>query len=451
MSSALEPMDLDDRIVVLDVMRGVAVLGILLMNIIGFGLPQAYDDPTNWGGASGANLAAWSINALLFEGTMRGLFTLLFGASALLFLRRHSADSRDLRPADLYFRRTLWLIVFGMVNGYLLLWDGDILFYYGLVGLLLFVFRNVTARRLIIVATVVMALQTLVTVAEWVGYHEVREEAQIAQSKKIAGVALSADEEEAIETFAATTQDFKPDRSHLEAMVASIGGSYLSAFKTISQRTWYVETRFFYRHGLLECLGMMLLGMALFKLGVLTGMASARTYVTLILAGYAVGLSVNLLEISALERSHFAIETLVASYLTYDLGRVPLTLGHMALIALVYRARLFPAAMRAFAAVGQMALTNYLSQSLICMLLFTGAGLGLYGKLERHDLYYFVAAIWIVQLIWSSLWLRQFRYGPAEWLWRSLTYWQPQPLRRATLSHAVVRDYGSEQREIPPP
>ena len=86
----------------------------------------------------------WRINALLFEGTMRGLFTLLFGAGALLFLQRHAARSAGLRPADLYFRRTLWLIVFGLINGYLLLWDGDILFYYGVVGLLLFVFRNLS-------------------------------------------------------------------------------------------------------------------------------------------------------------------------------------------------------------------------------------------------------------------------------------------------------------------
>jgi uncharacterized protein len=447
MSSALEPTRPDDRIVVLDVMRGVAVLGILLMNITGFGLPQAYDDPTNWGGASGANLTAWRINALFFEGTMRGLFTLLFGASALLFLQKHSASSSDLRPADLYFRRTLWLIVFGLANGYLLLWDGDILFYYGMVGLVLFVFRNLTARRLIAVATVVMALQTLVTVIEWVGYHEIRETAQLAQSQRAAGVSLSADEEEAIETFAATGKDFKPDRSDLESMVASIGGSYMSALQAISERTWYVETRFFFRHGLLECLGMMLLGMALFKLGILTGMAPVRTYVALMLAGYAIGLSVNLLEARALEQSGFATETLVASYLTYDLGRIPTTLGHMALIALVCRAQLLPAATRTFAAVGRMALSNYLAQSAICMFIFTGAGLGLYGKLERHELYYIVAAIWILQLICSPLWLRRFRFGPAEWLWRSLTYWHRQPLRRIE-SREVARDYAAEQ---PPP
>ena len=103
---------------------------------------------------------------------MRGLFTLLFGAGALLFLQRHAARNPGLLPADLYFRRTMWLIVFGLVNGYLLLWDGDILFYYGVVGLLLFVFRNVAPRKLIVAAAVIMILQTAVTVIEWYGYHE---------------------------------------------------------------------------------------------------------------------------------------------------------------------------------------------------------------------------------------------------------------------------------------
>ena len=81
------------------------------------------------------------------------------------------------------------------------------------------------------------------------------------------------------------------------------------------------------------------------------------------------------------------------------------------------------------AAVGQMALTNYLTQSIFQTLVFTGIGLGLFGRLERAELYYVVVAIWIVQLVWSPIWLRHFRFGPAEWLWRSLTYWKRQPMR----------------------
>ncbi|MGH8175885.1 MAG: DUF418 domain-containing protein [Steroidobacter sp.] len=430
MSTLLEPTRSAERIGMLDTTRGIAVLGILLMNIIGFGLPNAYDDPTNWGGADGADLTVWRTMALFFEGTMRGLFTLLFGAGALLFLERHAVRSTGLRPADLYFRRTMWLIVFGLFNGYLLLWDGDILFYYGVTGLLLFVFRSMPARRLIVCAVAALALQSLVTTFEWTGYREIRDAAQSAQAAQMTGQALSTEQQEAVEVLNSIEGDFKPSRATQEDMIASMQESYRSAFGVISQRTWHTQTDFFFRHGLLDSLGMMLLGMALFRLGVLTGAASTRVYVVVALVGYALGLVVNLFETTNLERAGFSVEALFRSYVTYDLGRTPMTLGHVGLIGLMCRIPTLAAVARTFAAAGQMALTNYLSQSLICLFVFTGAGLALFGTLERHELYYVVGAIWIVQLVWSPLWLRHFRFGPAEWAWRSLTYWRRQPMRR---------------------
>src|SRR4030095_9906048 len=180
-----------------------------IMNVTGFGLPRAYDDPTNWGGADGINLTTWRIAALFFEGTMRGMFTLLFGAGALLFLQRHAARNPGLLPADLYFRRTMWLIVFGLVNAYLLLWPGDILYYYGVVGLLLFVFRNVAPRKLIVAAAVIMILQTAVRVTEWYGYREVSSAAAAAQEVRSSGRVLSEAQNQAIETFARTNEEFK--------------------------------------------------------------------------------------------------------------------------------------------------------------------------------------------------------------------------------------------------
>lgn len=113
-----------------------------------------------------------------------------------------------------------------------------------------------------------------------------------------------------------------------------------------------------------------------------------------------------------------------------------MTLAHLGVIALLCRTPWLAGVARLFAATGQMALTNYLSQSVFGLFIFTGAGLALYGQLSRLELYYVVAAIWIVQLWWSSVWLRHFRYGPAEWIWRSLTYWRRQPLTRLpTLAH----------------
>ena len=429
MSTPLAPTEREERIGMLDSTRGIAVLGILIMNVTGFGLPRAYDDPTNWGGSDGANLAVWRIAALFFEGTMRGMFTLLFGAGALLFLQRHAARDSGLLPADLYFRRTIWLIVFGLVNAYLLLWPGDILYYYGVVGLLLFVFRNVAPRKLVVAAAVIMTLQTAVTFTEWYGYHKANAAATAAQAARSSGKVLSEQQNDAIEKLSRIEEQFKPSREDQEETVSRVRRSYLGALAVVAPESWHYETTFFVQHGLLECLGMMLLGMALLKYGVLTGAASQRVYATLLLVGYAFGLAVNLFETSNLVRGAFSVESLITSYLTYDLGRIPMTLGHIGLIGLVYRSSALSVAMRAMGAIGQMALTNYLAQSVICMFLFTGAGLALYGQLERHELYYVVVAIWIAQMIWSPLWLRRFRFGPAEWLWRSLTYWKKQSMR----------------------
>jgi uncharacterized protein len=427
-----------DRIELLDTTRGIAVLGILLMNITGLGLPYAYDNPTVWGIESDRDLTVWRIMTLFVEGTMRGLFTLLFGASALLFLQRHEARTADLRPADLYFRRTLWLIAFGLVNGYVLLWSGDVLFYYGIAGLVLFVFRTLSPRRLLLLAATFMILQTSITLTEWMDYRETQSLAQAASARQAAGQPMADGDQEALDAFSALQSEFRPELENLEAHVANVRDSYAAAFAVLASDTRYMQSEFFFRHGLVECLGMMLLGMALLKLGVLTGSSSTRVYLAMVVIGYSIGLSVNISEVRQLEAEQFSPDALLRTFMTYDLGRIPMTLGHLGLIALIHRARWFAGASRVLAAVGQMALTNYLSQSLLCLLIFTGAGLAWYGQLARHELYYVVIVIWAVQLVWSPLWLRHFRYGPAEWLWRSLTYWRLQPLRRVSPEPARV-------------
>ena len=135
-----------DRIVALDFVRGAALFGILLMNITGFGLPHAYSNPMNAGGAEGANLLSWMIIQIGFEGTQRALFSMLFGAGIILFTSRLEAKCRT-DTADIYARRNLWLTFFGLVNGFILLWSGDILFYYGLIALIAFPFRKLVSIR----------------------------------------------------------------------------------------------------------------------------------------------------------------------------------------------------------------------------------------------------------------------------------------------------------------
>ena len=412
----------DSRIASLDIARGIAVLGILLLNIVGMGLPFAYEDPSVAGGATGWNLTAWRINSLLFEGTMRGLFTILFGASAVLFSFRALARDPHTSPAKPYFRRMILLVVIGLINGYVLLWDGDILFLYGVLGMMLYPLRHRSPKQLLVAAAVVLVLQTGVSVLQYRGYQELVANGVEAQAAEERGEPLTQQQRSSLSALEEELENFKPSAAQIDFAVDAMRRSYASAFDYMRDRVWYSHTTGLLKFGLGDALMMMLLGMALFKLGVLSGRAETRTYVIMCVVGYGIGLSVNLYEIVLLERNDFSVTALMRSFLTYDFGRVPLTLGHLGLILLFCRSNALPKLKVRLAAVGKMALTNYLAQSLFGLFLFTGAGLALYNHLERHELYYLVVAIWIVQLWWSPLWLQHHRHGPMEWLWRRGAY-----------------------------
>lgn len=154
--STIAPLQESERIQSLDVMRGIVLCGILLMNINAFGLANSYNDPTVAGGFTGWNLYAWVTANLFFEGTMRGLFSLLFGVGMFIFLDRLTKKGAGIKAADLFFRRLTLLLVFGLIHGYLLLWTGEILYDYALMGFLVYSFRNLAPKKLILAATVLV-------------------------------------------------------------------------------------------------------------------------------------------------------------------------------------------------------------------------------------------------------------------------------------------------------
>ena len=428
------PTSRDTRIDSLDVLRGVAILGILLMNIIDFGLPEAYDNPTNYGGASGADLWSWITNTMLFEGTLRGLFTLLFGAGVVLFTRRLERAQVP-EAADLHVRRMLWLIVFGIVNSHLLLWLGDILWEYGVVGLMLYAFRKTSVRTLLVLSAAILMAISVRGVVDVLELQSQRSAADTVLAVKAAGGTLNQVQQDAVDTWSNSLKDLKPSAERLQEEIAAMRGGWPAVFKTVTDHTFYLRTSYFYRYSFAEDFATMLLGIALFAMGALQGQWTMHRYALLTVVGYALGLLVNTLETNAVMRSGFDVITLQWTLsATYEFGRIPMTLGHLGLIMLIWKSGVFPATLRRLASVGRMALTNYLTQSLMCTLIFSGVGFGLYAQLSRHQLYYVVGAIWVVQLIWSPLWLARFQYGPAEWAWRSLTYGRLQELRRPAVS-----------------
>lgn len=438
---ATAPTRARERIFALDALRGIAVLGILLLNITGMGLPYSVISPAYSGGDTGVDLWTWIITSTLFEGTQRGLFTLLFGAGVVLYTSRLERAGAHEVAADLYFRRTIWLIVFGLVNAYLLLWAGDILFSYGVVGLFLYVFRHLSVRRLLWIAIPLLCVQTVTGTLQYMDFQSQRAKAEYAQGLQAQGVKIDATRQADIDKFTTLLDDWQHDPQQVAEKTAKITDSYASAFGENAVEAFYTQTDFLFVLLFWECLGMMLLGMALFKSGALTGDWSNSRYLRMLLIGWGIGLSVNWFETMTQVRSNFSVDSVLsAQLLTYDLGRIPLTLGHLAFIMLLLKAGVFRRGFALLAKAGQMALTNYLTQSVIGMLVFTGAGLALFGQLARHQLYYVVAAIWAVQLAWSAWWLQRYRYGPLEWLWRSLTRGERQPMRREASSTGASDD-----------
>lgn len=186
----------------------------------------------------------------------------------------------------------------------------------------------------------------------------------------------------------------------------------------------------------------MLLGMALFKWGFLTGSWSNTDYWKVVKIGYGLGLPLVIYafyygfqNFTTLEANLARMERVPINWvdLIYPFQRILIVMAHSALLILLFKSGKIQGLFRRLEAVGQMAFTNYISHSAICTLFFFGYGLGYYGYLQYYQTYFLALAIWAMQLIVSPLWLKHFRFGPPEWLWRTLTYWKIQPFRREVL------------------
>jgi uncharacterized protein len=412
------------RIEALDVVRGAALLGILLMNITDMGLPFAYYDPVTAGGATGANFWAWIITNVGFEGTQRALFSLLFGAGVILFTSKPGPEGAVL---DLFLRRSLWLILFGMVNAFILLWTGDILYYYGITALFVLAFRNASPRALLAIGGSALLLGAAWNALDSVNLLSSHSRAEAALAAKASGATLSEEQKGAIAAWKEVEEGAHPPADKVKEKIDATTSGYWSAMKDRARETVHYESWYLYRF-FFDVFAMMLIGMALYKLRILTAERPARFYLAMMAIGYPIGLAINIAETWWLVSHGFSALASSQQAISYDLGRVAMTTGHLGALLLFVRSGILPWLRRSLASVGQMALSNYLTHSIVTTILFVG--FGLYGRLERHELYYVVFAIWAAQLVISPVWLKHFRFGPAEWLWRSLTYRRRQPFLR---------------------
>jgi uncharacterized protein len=220
----------------------------------------------------------------------------------------------------------------------------------------------------------------------------------------------------------------KPGPDRLGNRIRNMQGGYFTAFKEMAKDSYFFESEYHYRHNYLDILSMMLLGMALLKVRVFHAERSNRFYFLLIILGYGIGIPANLWETSAYIDQDFALITYYELLRTYDLGRAATMMGHVGTIMLFYKSGILHFLRSALAATGRMALSNYIFQTILANIVFIG--FSQYGKWQRYELYYLVLAIWVFQMIFSSIWLKYSRFGPLEWVWRSLSYQKIQALRK---------------------
>lgn len=429
------PVAEDRRIRLLDALRGVAVLGILLMNIPGFAMPNYYSEAFR---SNPGNVNFWvdAFIDVLFEGKMRALFGMLFGAGVLLFVSSKESGGRSV--AGLFYRRMGWLVVFGLIHAHLILWIGDILYLYGVCGMLVYLFRKVDPKYLALGVPLV-ALADFGSGAAFHQYMRVQRLGYVdARRAETEGRPLTAEQVRARDNWRKLEKSIIPNREDAAENTRTMKSGYGVVAGYIRPLALKGQTLFL-PVIVWDSVALMLLGMALYRWGFLTGGWSARDYLRTMLVGYGIGLPLVIFSFyhdyrtaPNLEAQLARLEAVPVEWtgLIYPFQRILLVMAHVAGLVLLYRSGYAAGLFRRLEAVGQMALTNYVLQSVFCTLIFFGYGLNYYARLEFYQLYFVVAGIWAVQLLLSPPWLRAFRFGPLEWLWRSLTYGRAQPFRR---------------------
>jgi uncharacterized protein len=423
------------RLRLIDALRGVALLGILLMNIPSFAMPDYFSesfrsDPTN------INFWVSAVISVVFEGKMRALFGMIFGAGVLLFVSKKEQAGKSV--TGLFYRRMLWLVLFGLFHAHVILWVGDILYLYGVCGMIVYLFRKVKPIYLVLgvplVAVVDFTAGTLFYQhirAERIAYVE-------ASAAAAAGQPLTESQKAALAKWRELETSFLPNREDAKENTRKMKSGYTTVASRIRPLAWKIET-IFLPFSIWDSLALMFLGMALYQWGFLSGKWSSRDYAKVMAIGYGLGLPLviysfyyHYLHYPNHEAFLRRLETVPMEWinLIYPFQRILLVMAHVAALILLYKSQIAQTLFHCLEAVGQMAFTNYILHSVICTLFFFGYGLNYFAELEYYQIYFVVLAIWIVQLIVSPLWLRLFHFGPLEWLWRSLTYWKLQPLVR---------------------
>jgi uncharacterized protein len=405
LSKPISPTLLSERYHSLDLLRGIAVLGILIMNIQSYAMIQAaYLNPTAYGDFTGINRWVWILSHIFADQKFMTIFSILFGAGIILLTQR--AEAKGVSAAGLHYRRTFWLLLIGLAHAYLL-WHGDILVPYALCALFVFLFRKRKAKTLFITGVIFILISSIIYL--------------------LIGWSIQYWPPEQIQE---TLVNWKPSPEVVAKELSDFRGGWLEQMNQRVPSAFFLETYLFLIWSMWRAGGLMLIGMAFFKWGFLTAERKDEFYkkgltISMIagLVFIVFGLIRNFQEDFIMEYSFF-----IGPQFNYW-GSLFLSFAFICIIMLLSKRNIKNWLYKSLAGVGRTAFSNYLLQTVICTTIFYGHGLGLIGYVERGTQFLIVIAVWVFQIFITNIWLRYFRFGPAEWLWRSLTYWKLQPMK----------------------
>lgn len=400
------------RVTALDALRGVAVIGIVPMNVIAFSMPaNAYLNPRVWGGTDALETALWAVSFVLVEDKFRALFAMMFGAGVAILLGRDEG-----RPIGAHFARMAVLLGIGLAHAVVLA-NNDVLRIYAVCGLLLPIAMHWSVRRLLWAAGLLIAAQLAISgyVAwGWLDYWY----------QRATGIPVDpAPQEVAERTYG----------GHPDTTAASLARGEESLTERIARRLSdpMMQVRFIIA-SIPSALASMLLGMALWRSGLLAGEWDAKHAMRLARACGVIAVPVLLALAAWSILSGFdPIVTAANAIVLSAPFDIVLGTGYAALAMALFGGALKDhAATRLLAAAGRLALTNYLATSVIFAAMFAAWGLGLFGHVSRGEALLLALVPVTAMLVWSRPWLARFRQGPAEWLWRSFARFRLLPLRR---------------------
>jgi uncharacterized protein len=383
-----------DRIISMDVLRGVAVLGILIMNIQSFSMiSAAYINPNAYGDLIGVNKTVWIVSHVLADQKFLSIFSMLFGAGIILF--SENVEKKGLIPGRFYFRRLFWLFIIGMIHAYVF-WHGDILVAYAVCGALAYLFRRLSPWVLLAIGLIVFFVPSF---NYW-----------------LFGRSMEMWPPEAVSSLSNT---WAPDSDAIGNEISALRGGILEQLSWRIPEAFKMQTFVFLISYGWRAFAMMRIGMSFLKLGILSGRLNKKTYLVLATITLPPGVFLILNGVDKNFAAGWTVEySMFFGWQWNYIGSLFVAIAYVAIVMFLSKV----IKLNLLAKVGKLAFTNYLLMTLICTTLFYGHGFGWFGSVERKEQLTIVLSIWAVLLLFSNYWLLWYNFGPLEWLWRYLTY-----------------------------